>query len=43
MTPWAVVFKRHMSNRENTPTMNGQTKFAKAARVNEFETIVHGI
>ena len=27
MAPW--VFKRHMENRENTPTINGQTKFAK--------------
>jgi mono/diheme cytochrome c family protein len=29
MTPWAVVFKRHMSNRENTPTIDGQAKLAK--------------
>jgi mono/diheme cytochrome c family protein len=28
MTPWS--FKRHMANRENTPTINGQTKFAEA-------------
>jgi mono/diheme cytochrome c family protein len=27
MAPW--VSKRHMANRENTPTINGQTKFAK--------------